>query len=93
MTIYEINAWTKVVDLIVNRITIINQMMGYGIDGCLDNPMQRKMRGGRYVVTWYGVEFASYGVYDQCETEQALNRLDALNDGIWFMKRGGVTLA
>lgn len=89
MNVYEVNAWTRTVEIITNRVNIINQMLGYGVDGSLDNPCQLDMRRGRYLVTYFGVEFASYGVYDQRETDAALLRLDALNDGIWYMLRHG----
>lgn len=85
--VYEMSAFSRVVDVISNRVRIINQMMGFGVDGCHENPCRIRMRHGRYRVTWCGEEFASFALWDLDGADSALERVEGLNDGLWYALR------
>lgn len=82
-------SWGKLADLVVNRVSVINQILGARYDGCLDNPVRlRRVRGG-YVVEVCGAPFVRYDLYDVHSTESALASLDALKEGLWLLNRSG----
>ena len=80
-------AWTKKFDLIINRISIINQTLGARYDAALDNPCVLVSKRGNYQVNVCGVRFACFRSYDLQSTVDALKRLDALSDGLWYLMR------
>lgn len=80
-------AWTKNFDLITNRISIINQTLGARYDAALDNPCVLVTKRGNYQINVCGVRFAGFRSYDMQSTIDALKRLDALSDGLWYLMR------
>ena len=80
-------SWTNTFDLITNRISIINQTLGARYDAAMDNPCVLVSKRGNYQVNVCGVCFASFSSYDLLETYDALQRLDALSDGLWYLMR------
>ena len=76
-------SWGKLTDLVVNRVSVINQILGARYDGCLENPVRLR----RVVAaTWSrsAVPFCRYDLYDVPSTESALASLDALKEGLWL---------
>ena len=85
---YEIvTEWTDIYNLIVNRVSVINQQLGYGVDGLLCNPIRLVANMGNYTVLVGGVEYATFRVYDLKTTSIAFDRIDSLNDGLWYLFR------
>lgn len=83
----EIAAFGKTLEVIENRIKVINQMLGYGCVGSLENPLRMRLCRGRYRIDLCGDEFQSFAVWDCVNAEKALNMLEGLNEGIWLLKR------
>lgn len=82
-------SWGKLTDLVVNRVSVINQILGARYDGCLENPVRlRRVRGG-YVCEVCGEPFVRYDLYDVPSTESALAALDSLKEGLWLLNRSG----
>ena len=81
--------WTRLVDIIENRVSIINQIMGARYDSCLDNPCILRYRRGEYVCTYCGETYATWHVYDLDTTRRAFERIDALSDALWLAFRTG----
>lgn len=85
----QVFAWTKVYNLVVNRVKAVNHMLGGTYDGCLDNPVRLVMKRGRYNVMLWDEVLASFGVYDLDSTQHAFEMLDFANDVIWQIRRRG----
>lgn len=81
--------WTNLYELISNRVSVINQVLGARYDGLLTNPLQLHYHRGSYTCKVCGAEFASFRIYDLPSTSYAYDRLQGLNDGIWFLNRSG----
>lgn len=80
--------FTKVYDLISNRIGIINEVLGRPLHHSHDNPMRLDYTQGRYSVTFDGSRIADFGVYDLDGASSALAVLDAWQDCLWRCKVG-----
>lgn len=83
--------WTKIFDLITNKVKMVNHMLGGTYDGSLSNPCTLRMKRGRYKVMLGDAEYASFGVYDVPSAETACERMACLVDGLWLVRRGGFT--
>lgn len=82
--------WLRLHDVIVNRVSIINQVLGARYDGCLDNPLLIRCKRGLYTVTLCGVDYVSWRAYDITSTDDALHILDGLKRGLWLIRRSGL---
>lgn len=85
----EVKEWVRTQDVIENRVSIINQVLGARYDGCLDNPLVVRYRRGTYELSVCGAEYASWQVYDMESTSAALDCVQALKRGLWLLKRSG----
>lgn len=85
----DVVEWSRLVDTIENRVSIINQIMGARYDNALDNPCRITYRHGGYTCTYCGVDYATWRVYDLKTTGDAFRRVDALADGLWYAFRTG----
>ena len=90
MTIEQADLWARLTDLIANRISIANQLLGARFDGAKDNPLLVEYKHGRYTCILCGETYATWGVYDVESTQAAFDRVDALADGLWLIGRGGL---
>lgn len=90
MGIEEIAAFGEVLRILDNRIKVINQMLGYGVVGCAENPMRLRMLRGWYLVELDGCEMDRFEVYDAKEARRVLDRIEGTNDGIWLALRQGL---
>ena len=80
--------WTRVDELLANRVSIANQILGARFDGDLSNPVRVvSFRGGRRV-TLCGERFCEYEMYDLDSINDAFARVDALSDSLWLLRRG-----
>lgn len=86
----DVCRWTKVHNLIVNRISIINQIHGCRYDGLVTNPCKLKRRDGHYVVDYCGEEMARWLLYDVDTVESAFRVVDRLSRALWLGRRAGV---
>ena len=85
----ELAHWSRLFDLIANRVSVINQTLGARYDYGATNACQVAYSKGRYTCEVCGARFADFGLYDIPSTESALERLDSLNDGLWLLNRSG----
>lgn len=84
--------YTKAFDLLQNRIEVINQLLGYGRRGCLENPCRLRYRRGTYSVEIYGEVLNQFQPFDFPTCELALKRLDAVSSSVWQLGRNGMLL-
>lgn len=89
MTYYDVCRWTDLHDLIVNRVNVINQMLGARYDNSADNALRVILCKGIYSLYICGALFATWHVYDLDETCNALERINAVNDAVWFFNKSG----
>lgn len=89
MNIEETNAYGKMLRLLDNRIQIINDMLGFTRHGCLSNPMRLVSDGSMRYVMLDCCEVARFKMYEFAELEKVIERVDGMNDGIWFALRQG----
>lgn len=85
--------WERKQTLVLNRLRVINQVMGCRYDESPDNPCTFGWRGGAYFVEWYGREVARMPIYDLEAAETAFQRLDAIADALWMARREGMLKA
>ena len=85
----EITEWTNVFDIVVNRVNIINQTLGADCLGYRGSPVVIVYRKGLYVCKVCGANYATWRVYDLHSIRTALDRIDSLADGIWYLMRSG----
>lgn len=82
--------WERKQTLVLNRLRIINQVMGCRYDEGKANPCTFCWRGGAYVVEWLGREVARMPIYDLEAAETAYQRLDAIAVALWMARREGM---
>lgn len=81
--IEDMRYWSRLHDVIANKVSIINQMHNCRYARNYANPAQHRHRGGTYEVEIYGEVVASYALYDVEGTEKALERMQMLTDLYW----------
>lgn len=89
MTYSDMCAWADFFDLINNRMSILNNILGARYDNCADSPCRIKYRTGRYRCEVCGETFAEFRVYDLDSTKRAFAMVDSLADGLWLLNRSG----
>ena len=85
----DVSNWSRLFELIANRVSVINQVLGARFDGDMSNPVHLSYERGRYVCEVCGVPFVDFAVYDLEATSSAFARIDDLSDGIWLLNRSG----
>lgn len=85
----QIYAFGKAHKLVVNRVSIINQLHGCRYDNGILNPCKLKWQRGRYVVTYCGRELCAYRLYDGTSADMAVSVVTALADMCWLGRRQG----
>ena len=85
-TVYK---WSNLVDLITNRVDIINKTLDADYCGYRCAPCVIKYRRGVYVCEVCGARFASWRVYDVDSAQDAFDKIDSLADGLWYLMRSG----
>lgn len=82
MLAYEdMRRFTKLHDLVVNRVNVINQIT--------DGACTMGGRGCDYVVRFYGRPIAQWQAYDVASVERSLSAMDAVYDVLWDCRRLG----
>lgn len=84
--------YTRSFDLLQNRIEVINQLLGYGLRGSLENPCRLRYRCGTYSVEIYGEILNQFKPFDFPTCDLAVKRLDAVSSSIWQLGRNGMLL-
>lgn len=85
MTAQEVSRFGKSLDLIQNRLKVLNQTLGYGLEGDRGNPFRMKFCKGYYFVFLDDDELYRVRIYDYEEAERCVDRLTGLFDGMWLM--------
>lgn len=89
LSVDQMSAFSRTVNLIRNRVKVINGILGYGCWGPKVPCIYLHVHG-THQVTFCGAVYARFGPYDQRGADSALARLDALLDGLWYALGGGV---
>lgn len=90
MSIGEMNEFVRLLDLIGNRFKVLNDVLGYALVGAVGNPCRLDQGHGWYLVMMRDSELARFRRYDVDGASVALQRLDAVIDGICCAKREGL---
>ena len=84
----DLSNFARISDLIVNRVSVVNQILGARFDGDMSNPARVVgIRGGRRV-TLCGEPFCEFRNYDLDSASDAFARVNALCDSLWLLRRG-----
>lgn len=90
MTYEDMDYYTRVFNLIFNRVGIINQILGCRYDFDASNPCVVRHVGHEWRVDYYGSCVASWHIWDLPGIESAFARVDALDDALWITRRVGM---
>lgn len=82
--------WAKVLGLISNRAAVASQICGARYDGSSDSPIVLRSKACRYWVDCCGARIAEFDLYDIDGATLALERVDALKEGLWNLRRAEV---
>lgn len=86
---HTIKAWTRVHDLLVNRVCMVNEIHGCRYHHGYGNPcVVRSCRHG-YVCEYGGTPLCSWSCYDVQSVRDAFATVDALADSLWLVRRAG----
>ena len=88
MDYHDVDEWTRWDDLIVNRVSIANQILGARYDGDLSNHVQVMTRRGERRIVVCGAIVARWKLYDLESVMRAFAYADALSDSLWHLRRG-----
>lgn len=84
MNVYDMDHWCRCLDLMQNRVDVINQMLGYGVPGLVSNPCRLRYEHGTYRVYVSDCVLCEFGLYEQGEIDAALRTVDGANDMVWY---------
>lgn len=84
----QVYAWAKSMSLVQNKVSLLNWLLE-SPDG--SSPVVLRYKRGHYNVYVAGSLFARVSVYDVASCDNALARLSALYDGLWFARRARCT--
>lgn len=85
----EMVLFAKNIDLLKNRVGIINEILGLPYHHASTNPVRLFLRRGRYVFEVCGSEVACFGSYDADGVSAALSYAESVSDALWHLRRGG----
>lgn len=89
LTYDQVSSWTDCHDLIVNRVAIMNQILGCRYDHSPDNPFVLERRRKGYVCKVCDAAYESWDLYNAIEAERALCSIESLKEGLWLLNRSG----
>lgn len=89
MDFYEMARWSKKYDLVLNRVSIANQLFGCRYDFSNDNPMTISKEHGSYSVSYLDAEVANFRRNDLDSVDAALHVLDQWSRCLWLLSRSG----
>lgn len=84
--------WAKYIGLIRNRAAVASQVCGARYDGSPDSPIVLRDKACRYWVDCCGSTIAEFELYDIDGARLALERVDALKEGLWQLRRADVMM-
>lgn len=90
---YQAMASADLVDVIINRVSVLNQILGCRYDFQKGNPVQLFSRRGMLTVLVCGAEYGATKVNDTAGLVALLSTLDSLKRGLWLMSRGGMSIS
>lgn len=88
--VYTYEQTARLVDVISNRVSVINQILGCRYDFAWSNPVTVVARRGRLKVKIFGVTFKTARLCDSDQLDDVVVALDLLKSALWLMSRGGV---
>ena len=81
--------WSKNYDLVLNRVSIANQLFGCRYDFASENPMTISKQHGSYSVCYLDAEVATFRRNDIDSVSSALRVLDQWSRCLWLLSRSG----
>ena len=87
MNYADVSTYTDYHDLVINRMSLCNELLGCRYHSSLSNPLVLKYKYGKYKVLVSGSEIAEFRPYDLDGVPDAYQRLDGLYNGLWYLLR------
>lgn len=81
--------WSRLCDLVSNRVGIVNQVLGCRYAHSLDNPMVIRRVEKSYEIVFKGEAIASYGIWDVEGIRAAYGIVDHWSECVWQLARAG----
>ena len=91
--IYNDMTPVELMDVILNRVSIINQILGCKYDYAWNNPLVVSSRKGRVTVEISHAIFSAGRNSDAEGLRHMLENLDVLKSALWLMTRGGMKIS
>lgn len=91
--IYNDMTSVELMDVILNRVSIINQILGCRYDYAWTNPLVVVSRKGRISVDISRTTFSAAKCNDVDGLRDMLDRLDTLRRALWLMARMGMKIS
>lgn len=85
----DVTRWSQSLDLLMNRVGILNQILGCKYDQAPDNPLRLVCVRRSYVCEVCGCAFVRFRLYDIDGLESAISALDSFVEGLWLLNRTG----
>lgn len=90
--IYNEMTPVELMDVILNRVSIINQILGCKYDFAWDNPLCVVSRKGHVTIEISHATFSAERCSDANGLRRMLENLDVLKSALWLMARGGMKI-
>lgn len=81
---YDEIEFIKVHNLIINRISVINQLCGVPFDGLCDSLLTLRYKDGTYSLFFFGVLAYDYVIYDLDMARRVFDGLCCLEYFVWL---------
>ena len=89
MTIEDMNNWNRDLDLMYNRIAMVNRIHGHSYGWGVGAPLSMSYRLGWYRCTYFGDMLCQWRGYDAGSLSRAYAIVDALANALWLVARAG----
>jgi hypothetical protein len=81
--------WSRLYDLLLNRLGVCNQILGCRYAMAPDNPLTLRKSGSMYEVGFCGEVLADFKVWDLDGLRSVFGEMDTWSDCMWMLSRAG----
>lgn len=89
MTYETLDLWSRLFDLLANRVSMINIALGARYGHAPESACKIVYKRGCYTCEVCGEPFATFRIYDVDALEEAYRAVDILKHGVWLLGRSG----
>ena len=90
LTYADMVEWSRLLDLLTNRVGMCNQLMGCRYAHSPENPLVMKRCKRRYEISFNGEYLGGFGVWDLDGLRAVCDSIGAWSDCLWNLSRSGM---